>query len=115
MEVSFLMSCDEVFTIISLMPNRTPPGERFIRVALAGAKECGLQNFVGKNMARLTDDGYVLDPVIKMIADAMARPDSATFEDEVWLIKSPWISLTCEKCSTRVGHLKITPVTAIDN
>ena len=110
MDIAFILSADEITTLLSHFPDHTRAGERFINDALPNAGLCDLSSLAGKNLATLTDGKLELAPVLRMAADAIARADSAVNNDGVWDIRSPWICLRCEEYPYNDGYWKITPV-----
>ena len=110
MDISFILSTDEVFTLISMIDDKTEAGELFSSEALPGAGYCDLSGLVDKKLARVAGDELELAPVLRMLADAIARASSIERSGEAWSIRSPWVSLRCEEYPYREGHLKITPV-----
>ena len=110
MDISFILSADEIFTLMSLFPEHTEAGKRFINDALVQAKPCDLSSLAEKKMTRLTGGDYELAPVVRMIADSMARADSSDFIEGVWYIRSPWILLRCEEYPYRERHWRISPL-----
>lgn len=109
METSFILSDDEIFTLMSLAANRTEPGARFAREALPYAGMCDLSGLVEKKLARLVEGKLEIEPVIDMLADAIAQATAAERRDDAWQITSPWIALRCEKYIYKEAHWKITP------
>ena len=110
MEVSFILSAEEFFTLTSLVSDVTEAGERFRNEALCGAEICDLSGLIEKNMARQVDDELVLEPVLRMISSAVLEADSAEVNDGIWSIRSQWVELRCEKYLYHENHWKITPV-----
>ena len=110
MDVSFILSGDEIFTLMGLFSGHTEVGERFAAGALVGAEICDLSSLVEKKLAKRVGDSLEIEPVVRMVADAMARADSATNKDDKWEIDSPWISLQCEQYPYQANHWKITPL-----
>jgi hypothetical protein len=109
MDVAFLFSNDELFTMISLMPSHTEAGQRFFESALGSAEMCDLSGLVDKKLARFVGNEIALEPAVRMVADAIARADSAEYNENVWVIHSPWVSLQCENYTYREGYWKVTP------
>lgn len=110
MDVSFILSSDELYTLMLLAPEISENGRRFIDEALAGAKICDLSGLVEKNLARRVDDELDLEPVLRLIADSISNAGNAQPDAEVWNISSPWVSLVCERYAYHENHWKITPV-----
>ena len=110
MEVSFILSDDELLTLISLVPCRTVAGARFVSDALSGAELCDLGGLVDKRLARRVGEEMELTPVIRMVADALARSDSAENRGGSWLIGSPWVTLRCERYPYQGKRFRITPL-----
>jgi len=110
MDVSFLFTDDELYTLISLAPGSSEAGRRFMAEALPGAAACDLSGLVGKNLARRVGNELALTPVVRMMSDAIARADSADLRGEKWEIRSPWVSLLCENYAYKKGTWKITPI-----
>ena len=110
MEISFILSADEIFTLISQVPEQTEAGARFAKDALTDASLCDLSGIVEKKLARMAGEELTLTSAASMVVDAIARADSAEYDNEAWNIKSPWISLRCESYPYRGGHWKITPL-----
>jgi len=110
MEVSFILSENELLTLISVNTGITEAGQHFVDAALAGAELCDLLTLVEKNLAKSIDDELELEPVLRMVADALAHADSAEINDEVWTIRSPFITLKCQQYPYHDGHWMITPV-----
>ena len=109
LEVSFILSDDEVFSLMSLFPDRSVAGQGFMDEALGGAVVCDLSGLVGKGLARVAGGQLELVPVVRMVADALARGDSVSRRGEVWDVRSKWVSLVCERYLFRDGHWKISP------
>jgi len=109
MEISFILSTDEIYTLMSLFPDHTDDGRRFAAEALSGATPCDLSSLVDKKLAKPVSDKLEVAPVIRMLIDAIARADIAEIHDDVWSITSPWVSLRCEKYPYQEGFWKITP------
>ena len=112
MEVSFILSNDELYTLISLIPVRTEAGARFVEEALSGAQLCNLNGLLEKKLARRADGELELElaPVVRMLSDAIARADSAKNHFGSWEIRSQWVSLRCAACPHQENHLIITPL-----
>jgi len=110
MDISFILSADEILTLISLMPGQTGPGKKFCDEALPNAVICDLTGLIDKKLARMVGDELELAPVIHMVADAVARATSAELLGETWEVHSPWISLQCETYPFREGDWRITPL-----
>ena len=110
MDISFILSSDEILTLISLMPGQTEAGAIFVESALRGASPCDLSGMVDKKLARMAGEELVLTPAARMVVDAIARADGAEYSDGAWSIRSPWISLRCENYPFLEGHWKLTPL-----
>ena len=110
MEVSFILSTDEVFTLISLMDTQTEDGKKFVTEALAGGKINDLSGLVEKKLAVIKEDEIELVPVMKMIVDTIANADRAISHDNHWEICSEWVILRCERYPYKEEHWKISPV-----
>lgn len=110
MKVSFILSADEVFTLASLTSEHTEAGRYFLDEVLTGAEICDLTGLVEKKLARQVGGEIELSPVLRMVAGALSRADSAARHGEAWEVRSPWVTLLCEKYIYRDKHFKITPV-----
>ena len=110
MDVSFILSLDEVFTLITLSGRQTDSGARFAKEALTGAALCDLSGLVEKKLAGRVGSEIELAPITDMMADALALSDSAELDDSVWTIRSPWVVLRCETYPYKERHFKITPL-----
>jgi hypothetical protein len=110
MDVSFILSMDELYTLMLLAPKISENGRRFINEALADAEICDLSGLVEKSLARRIEDELDLEPVLRLVADALSNADNAQLIGEVWSIRSPWVSLLCERYTYHENHWKITPV-----
>jgi len=110
MDVSFILSADELYTLISLIPDMTISGKHFCDEALAGAEICDLSGLIHKNMAKQVEDELELEPVLRMISSAVSKATSAEHHDGIWSIRSEWIDLRCEKYPYHDNHWKVTPV-----
>ena len=110
MDVSFILSSDELYTLMFLAPEISEAGRSFINKALTGAEICDLSGLVEKSLARRVEDELDLEPVLRLIADALSNAGNARLNGEVWSISSPWVSLLCEKYTYNDNHWKITPV-----
>jgi hypothetical protein len=60
MDVSFILSTDELFTLISKVNNQTQAGCVFLKTALAGAQESDLSMLAEKNLARIDGEELIL-------------------------------------------------------
>ena len=101
MDVSFILSTDEFFTLLSLYPEHSEAGRRFADDALQDAALCDLSGLTEKNLARSAGGEMELAPVIGMVADSIAHADSAEEYNGVWNISAPDIMLRCEKYAYR--------------
>ncbi|MCL2151800.1 MAG: hypothetical protein FWH57_02395 [Oscillospiraceae bacterium] len=110
MEISFILSADEIFTLMSLFPDHSEGGRRFAAEALQGASPCDLSELPVKKLAKLVGGELEIEPAVRMAIDAIARADSASMSEDVWDIRSPWVFLRCEKYLYKEGYWKITPV-----
>jgi len=110
MDVSFILSSDELYTLIYLAPEVSAAGRRFSDEALEGAEICDLSGLVEKNLAHRVGDELDLEPVLRMVAGAVSNADSAEFHGNVWSIRSPWVSLLCERYAYHENSWKITPL-----
>ena len=115
MEVSFLLSLDELYTLIALTPEVSKAGRRFCDEALSGAEICDLSGLVEKKLAHRMEDELVIEPVLRMVCGAISKADSAEVNGEAWSICSPWVALQCEKYAYHEDHWKITPVKEADS
>jgi len=112
MEVSFILKTDELFTLLSLAPERSNAGQKLYDEAVSGANVCDLSGLIEKKLALLIEDELVIDPVLHMISSALSVADSAELHDDVWDIKSKWIDLHLEKYKYNEDHWRITPLRA---
>jgi len=110
MDISFILSLDELFTLISLSGAKSDAGKHFVEEALPGAAFCDTNGLVEKKFAKMTDGELDLVPVLRMVADAIAKANSIVQRGEGWDIRSPWVSLHCERSIYCEGHMKITPM-----
>ena len=110
MEISFILSADEIFTLISMMLNRTKSGTEFLENALRGAKLCDLSGLINKKLAHIDGDELELEPVIRMVIDSISNADIAEDHGNYWEIHSAWINLHCEIYPFKADYWKITPV-----
>jgi hypothetical protein len=110
MDVSFILSSDELYTLISLIPDVTNDGQQFINRALCGADICDLSGLVDKKLAHRIEEEIDIEPVVRMVASAIAKADSIEYDEGVWNIKSSWVALICEKYVYNDNHWKITPL-----
>jgi len=109
-DVSFILSSDELYTLISLAPQVSDAGQKFYTDALSGAIICDLSGLVKKKLAHHIEDEIDIEPVLRMVSDAISQADSIETDKGVWKIKSPWVSLVCERYVYHENHWKITPV-----
>jgi len=110
MDISFILSTDEIFTLMSIARMRSAEGEAFITEALADAEICDLSGLVEKKFARYTNGELSIDPIVRMIADSLAMAESIAIREESWFVNAPWVSLIIQVCEYRKDHWKITPI-----
>ena len=111
MDVSYILSADELFTLMSLVTEHSEAGTQFGADALQGAEVCDLGGLVGKKMAKQGVDGEVeLAPVLGMLAESIARAERIEQDDGGWLVFSPLVMSRCEVYRYKEGHFKITPI-----
>lgn len=110
MDVSFILSDDELFTLLSVSEEKSEAGQIFLEKALDGAKLCDLKGLVEKNLARFIDDELELESVIGMIVEVISKSESAELRDECWYIRSDPVDVLCENYQYNEGHRKVTPV-----
>jgi hypothetical protein len=113
MDVSFILSSDELYTLISLIPDATSDGQGFVKEALVGAVICDLSGLVNKKLANHIEEEIDIEPVVRMVISAIAKANSVKHNEGVWTIKSSWIALICEKYFYNDNHWKITPLKEI--
>ena len=113
MEVSFILKTDELYTLMSLIPERTEAGKKLYNEALSGASACDLSGLVEKNLAQFIENELVIDPVLRMISSALSIADSVVLYDEVWYIESKWIDLKLEQYKYNEDHWRITPLKVV--
>jgi hypothetical protein len=110
MDVSFILSADEIYTLMSYANNPSEAGRKFADAVLSEAKLCDLNGLVEKQLAKHIAGELDLAPVIRMVADALACADRSELHGDVWNIQSSWVSLRCEKYPYKEKHYKITPL-----
>lgn len=110
MDVSFLLSYDELFTLMTLSPEVSAAGRRFTESALPGAEMCDLTGLVEKKLARWVGSELEIASVVRMASDAIAQADSLVEQESSWVVYSPWVTLICSQYLYRENHIKITPV-----
>jgi len=110
MEVSFILSKDELLTLIVSMPELSEAGEKFVEKALFDAEINDLSGLFEKNMAKQSGDEIELEPIVQMIVDSIATADSCELNDDTWIINSPWLLLECTKNPYLDNSWKITPI-----
>jgi len=109
MDVSFILSTDELFTLISQMSNQTQAGKAFVDKALAGAQISDLSMLPEKNLARVDGEELTLAPVVQMLIDAISNASRAEYNGKHWEIDSGWVILQCERYPFIEEHWKLTP------
>jgi len=110
MEVSYILSSDELFTLISLNQDLSGAGQKFCYEALENATICDLSGLVEKKLAQQMEDELNLEPVLRMVSTAISQADSAEQQNNIWKINSPWLALLCMKYEYQENHWKVTPV-----
>ena len=111
MDVSYIFSADELFTLMSLVSKHSEAGRAFGAGELADAVSCDLSGLVKKKMAKHCADGEMeLSPVIRMLTDALASADSIDRQEDGWLVRAPWVTLRCAVYPYRDDHYIITPM-----
>lgn len=113
MDISFILSAEELFTLMSLESGTSDAGLHFIDEALGGTEICDLSGLVDKGLARTADDELVLEPVLRMIISALSKASGAERNSGGWRIRSPWVELHCEMYQYNNNHWKITPVNSL--
>jgi len=108
MDVSFILSQNELYTLLSAEPKRTEAGAVFLETALSGAERCDLSGLVERKLARRVSSGPEPAPVIAMLSCAISQADSAEESGGIWEISSQWLSIRCEAYPYQEEHLKIT-------
>jgi len=110
MDVSFILSSDEIYTLVSQMRTQSETGKDFIEKALANAVENDLSGLIKKNLARIEGDELILAPVIHMMIDSISNAKHAELNDGCWEIESDWITFKCEDYPYMEAHWKLTPI-----
>jgi len=110
MEVSFILSDNELYTLATIAQEKTEAGQRFIDEALNNAKLCDLSGLIEKKLARYTGGELELEPVLRMVIGAISGATSAKLHGEVWNIGSSRVDILCEDYPYHEGHRRITPV-----
>ena len=110
MDVSFILSTDELFTLISQMNNQTQAGKAFAEKALAGAQESDLTILAEKNLARIDGEELILAPVVQMMVDTISNANRTEYNGKHWEINSDWVTLQCEIYPFIERHWKLTPI-----
>ena len=110
MDVSFILSADELFTLISMMNGQTEAGKEFIEKALADAEICDLTGLKEKKLAHIEGDELELAPVMQMMIDTISNASNAENHGDYWEIESAWVTLRCEGYPFKEGYWKISPI-----
>ena len=111
MDVSYILSGDELFTLMSLVSNHTDAGKLFLAEVLSDAECCDLEGLAQKKMAKYCPDGQMeLAPVIRMLSESLACADKAEQQENGWLVSSPWVNVSCEVYPHKEKHFKLTPI-----
>jgi len=113
MEVSFIISSDELYTLLSLTSELSVSGQNFYNEALTNASICNLSGLIEKELAHYVNNELEIEPVIKMIVSAISQADNIDKHSEVWCIHSRWITLFCERYEYHENHWRITPIKEI--
>jgi len=113
MDVSFILSTDELYTLISQMNTQTQAGKAFVEKALAGAQSNDLSMLAGKNLAGVDGEELTLAPVLQMLVDAISNAGRAEYNGRYWEIDSDWVTLQCESYPFIDRHWKLTPVKGV--
>ena len=110
MEVSFILTTDELFTLITEMKGKTEAGKEFEKKALSGAVLCDLAGLAEKKLACIKEDEIELVPVMRMIIDAISNAEKIECHGSYWEVCSAWVTLRCEKYLHNENHWKISPI-----
>jgi len=110
MDVSFVLSADELFTLISQMNKQTEAGKTFVEKALKNAEICDLSNLEEKNLAGIGGDELILVPVMHMLINAISNATGAEDKDSYWEIDSDWVTLHCERYPYKEEHWILSPI-----
>jgi hypothetical protein len=110
MTVSFILSIDEIYTLMSLVPEHTDAGSRLLAEVFAGGKTDGLTELIDKKLAHNINGTLELTPALRMIAFTLARPEELIAKQGFYLVRSAWIKLKLEKYTYKDGHYRITPL-----
>ena len=110
MDISYIFSADELFTLVSAMFNN-PEGENSVPEFLKDAKACDLDRLVKKGMAKTFSNGEIeLTPIVNMLIDALAFPDNIQEINTGFIFESNWIKVKCETYPFNENHYKLTPI-----
>jgi len=115
MEVSYILSSDELYTIIIHDQDFSDAGRKFCNEALNNATICDLTGLIEKKLAQQREDELELEPVLKMISIAISKANSAEQQNNIWIVTSPWITLLLKQYKHQENHWKITPVKEAQN
>ena len=115
LEVSFMLSRDELYTLVLLSGEPTEAGKYFISEALAGASPDDLSGLIEKKMAHGHGEKIVVEPVIRMLGASICKAEKIDFinlgneSGGTYVVCSPWIKIRCEPYPRIENCLKLTP------
>ncbi|MCL2820285.1 MAG: hypothetical protein FWD38_05580 [Oscillospiraceae bacterium] len=110
MDISFIFTADEIFTLASMINNHSPAGKEFIGNALTDAQICDLSSLAEKEHAQINGDKLELEPVIRMVFDTVTKAVRVVNVDDYWMIYSNRLTLKCEKYRFKENSWKISPI-----
>lgn len=109
MDVLFLFSRDELYTLIC-GHKLTDAGQRFVDTVLEGAKKDALSHIVEKRFAVRRGETILLEPVISMLIESIAKADTFSGDASLCELTSPWVSVRCETDPHAQDGFKLTPL-----
>lgn len=109
-EISFIMSRDELYTLILLNGEPSEWGKNFVETELGGAQKNNLLNLADKRMASFRDGKLFIEPVIRMMGAAICKTYKTEKMDGVYIIYSQWINIRYEIYSQIEGYVRLTPI-----
>ena len=118
-EVSFILSRDELYTLVLLSGEPSEAGRDFVAGVLAGAVQNDLLGLVEKKMAHEQNGKILLEPVVRMLGAAVCKADKVDVaeskgkkskNDGIYTIYSPWLKLRCERYARIADCIKLTPL-----
>jgi hypothetical protein len=110
LDVSYILSFDELLTLLTLAKTQTNECRHFADSVLTDAKLIPLNGLITKGLATRIDGKIRIDTVLRMLIDTIATAETIEERKECWHLKGEHINVNIALYPHIARHIKIIPI-----